>query len=208
MMSRLRQRIVSIRHGQDSRRQRQVLGAIPVRVARSVQSFVMRTGDEICAVEFAGKSDLRQNLLGVAGVLLHFFQFRLRKSTGTRKHGLRHADLAHVVQQAGDVYAMQILRGKPQNRTDAHSIVGDVARMRGRQQIPRVNGRRDCGYEVLKLPSICKMAAQVFHGHGCDVAKGFQQDEVLLAEMAHPMIHDLQHGRTVIRPRCQRRDEQ
>src|SRR3954447_8048594 len=116
-------RVVGVGDGDDTGQQRDLLADPPVRVARSVDSLVMRADDvRHLAVVLHGEQDVGADL----GVLTHPCPLLVGQRGLLVQDLRRQPDLADVVHQSGEVDELDVLLGHPHlardvARVDRHS---------------------------------------------------------------------------------------
>ena len=98
-------RLVGVGHGEDARLERDLVPAQAARVAEAVGALVV-SEDPLAQV---GELGARQEARADLGVRVHLLPLALVERAGLREHAVRDADLADVVQHAGEPHALHAL---------------------------------------------------------------------------------------------------
>ena len=141
-------RIDGVRHGNDARPRRDVMPRQPVRVAAAIPPLMVMAhqyGNFFKIVDFA------QDFIPGHGMAAHFLPFGPGQRPGLAQDGIRHGDLADVVQVGGHVDAGRLVLVQAEGGGEHKHHVRHPVRMTGCVGIARVQGGDDALDQVMIL---------------------------------------------------------
>ena len=137
-----------IRHRQNARPQRDIGAAQTVGVAAAVPPFMMvahQHGNLLEIIDFA------QNFIPGDGVAAHFLPLGVGQRPGLAQHGVRHGNLADIVQVSGHVKERRLVPAQPQGGGQHQHHVGYPVGVLGGVGIAGVHGGDDALDQVMIL---------------------------------------------------------
>jgi hypothetical protein len=130
-----RDRVEGVGDGEDARVEVDLFGAQAARVTRPVPLLVVLPDDARRPFQ---KFDALQNLLAVHGVTAHVHPFLRAELRGLVQDGVRHADLADVVQERAELQRAQILARQIQLAPQTQAETDDALRVAVRLAVARL----------------------------------------------------------------------